>query len=136
VPPRIAEEICKTAGLSPRKRPRDVIGPEAEALYRALQKTKLMAPPTDCISPIGETAILKGLHKEIKGIFYTAVTRSPAVYRGNPFAIEAGLAFGSEGFLSPASGADMENVNGEEPELPLDSDEEPPQKKKNMSLAE
>ena len=53
-----------------------------------------MAPPSNCISPIGEKAILHGLYKQIKGDFYTAVTRPPAVYRGNPFIIEAGLAFG------------------------------------------
>ena len=66
----------------------------AEALYKAIQSTKIMAPPTNCISPIGEKAILHGLYKQIKGEFYTAVTRPPAVYRGNPFVIEAGLAFG------------------------------------------
>src|SRR5262249_43759383 len=49
---------------------------------------------SNCISPIGETAILHGLYKQIKGDFYTAVTRPPSVYRGNPFIIEAGLAFG------------------------------------------
>jgi DNA topoisomerase-6 subunit B len=54
-----------------------------------------MAPPTNCLSPIGEKAILSGLYKQIKGEFYTAVSRPPAVYRGNPFVIEAGLAFGS-----------------------------------------
>ena len=53
-----------------------------------------MAPPSNCLSPIGEKAILHGLYKQIKGEFYTAVTRPPAVYRGNPFVIEAGLAFG------------------------------------------
>jgi DNA topoisomerase-6 subunit B len=53
-----------------------------------------MAPPSNCISPIGQTAILHGLYKQIKGEFYTAVTRPPAVYRGNPFIIEAGLAYG------------------------------------------
>jgi DNA topoisomerase-6 subunit B len=53
-----------------------------------------MAPPSNCLSPIGERAILHGLYKQIKGDFYTAVTRPPAVYRGNPFVIEAGLAFG------------------------------------------
>ena len=53
-----------------------------------------MAPPSNCISPIGEKAILHGLYKQIKGEFYTAVTRPPAVYRGNPFVIEAGMAFG------------------------------------------
>src|SRR2546428_11265984 len=53
-----------------------------------------MAPPTNCLSPIGEKAILSGLYQQIKGDFYTAVTRPPAVYRGNPFVIEAGLAYG------------------------------------------
>jgi DNA topoisomerase-6 subunit B len=53
-----------------------------------------MAPPTNCLSPIGERALLAGLYRQIKGEFYTAVTRPPAVYRGNPFVIEAGLAFG------------------------------------------
>jgi DNA topoisomerase-6 subunit B len=53
-----------------------------------------MAPPTNCLSPIGEKAILSGLYQQIKGEFYTAVSRPPAVYRGNPFVIEAGLAYG------------------------------------------
>jgi DNA topoisomerase-6 subunit B len=89
-----AEEICKAAGVSPKARPRDVKGPEAEKLYKTIQATKLMAPPTNCLSPIGEKAILAGLYKQIKGEFYTAVTRPPAVYRGNPFVIEVGLAYG------------------------------------------
>ncbi|MFA6093075.1 MAG: DNA topoisomerase VI subunit B [Elusimicrobiota bacterium] len=91
---KVAEEICKTAELNPHKRPRDVMGVEAERLYKAVQATKIMAPPTNCLSPIGERAILAGLYRQIKGEFYTAVTRPPAVYRGNPFVIEAGLAFG------------------------------------------
>ena len=38
--------------------------------------------------------ILAGLKKQIAADFYTAVTRPPAVYRGNPFQIEVGLAYG------------------------------------------
>ncbi|MFH2201599.1 MAG: DNA topoisomerase VI subunit B [Elusimicrobiota bacterium] len=91
---RVAEEICAKAELTSRKRPRDIHGVDAERLYKAIQETKIMAPPTNCIAPIGEKAILYGLYKQIKGDFYTAVTRPPAVYRGNPFVIEAGLAFG------------------------------------------
>ena len=94
VSPQTAEEICKTANLPAHKRPKDVVGPEAEALFKAIQTTKIMAPPTNCLSPIGERAILAGLYRQIKGDFYTAVTRPPAVYRGNPFIIEAGLAYG------------------------------------------
>jgi DNA topoisomerase-6 subunit B len=94
ISPALAVEICKTAKLSPRARPRDIHGHPAELLYKTIQTTKIMAPPTNCLAPIGEQAILSGLYKHIKGEFYTAVTRPPAVYRGNPFIIEAGLAFG------------------------------------------
>ena len=94
VSPNVADGICKSAGLSPRARPRDVHGQAAESLYKAIQATKIMAPPTSCLSPIGEPAILSGLYQQIKGEFYTAVSRPPAVYRGNPFIIEAGLAYG------------------------------------------
>jgi len=90
----LAEEICKTAKIRPHTRPRDIHGETAETLYKAIQSTKIMAPPSNCISPIGEKAILYGLYKQITGDFYTAVSRPPAVYRGNPFVIEAGLAFG------------------------------------------
>src|SRR3989441_5108853 len=94
VSPAVAGGICKAAGLSARARPRDVHGDAAEKLYKAIQSTKIMAPPTNCLSPIGEQAILSGLYQQIKGDFYTAVSRPPSVYRGNPFIIEAGLAFG------------------------------------------
>jgi DNA topoisomerase-6 subunit B len=98
----LAQEICKTAKLSPGIRPRNVHGSAAEALYKVIQSTKIMAPPSNCISPIGERAILHGLYKQIKGEFYTAVTRPPAVYRGNPFLIEAGLAYGKAPEQVPA----------------------------------
>ncbi len=94
ISPQLADEICKAAKVSPNMKPRDLKGPVAETLYQTLQNTKIMAPPTNCISPIGEKAILSGLYKQIKGEFYTAVSRPPAVYRGYPFIIEAGLAYG------------------------------------------
>lgn len=94
VSPALATEMCKQAKLSPNTRPRDIHGQAAETLYKTIQTTKIMAPPTNCLAPIGEQAILSGLYKQIKGEFYTAVSRPPAVYRGNPFIIEAGLAYG------------------------------------------
>jgi DNA topoisomerase VI subunit B len=95
VSPTLAGEICKTATLSSNAKPRNIHGHPAETLYKAIQTTKIMAPPTNCLAPIGEQAILSGLYKQIKGEFYTAVSRPPAVYRGNPFIIEAGLAYGN-----------------------------------------
>lgn len=95
VSPQLAAEICKTAKLAPTAKPRNIHGHTAETLYKTIQTTKIMAPPTNCLAPIGGQAILSGLYKQIKGEFYTAVSRPPAVYRGNPFIIEAGLAYGN-----------------------------------------
>jgi DNA topoisomerase-6 subunit B len=106
VSPALAQEISRTAKLSPNATPRNVHGEDAEALYKAIQSTKIMAPPSNCLSPIGEKAILHGLYKQIKGEFYTAVTRPTAVYRGNPFVIEAGLAFGKGPDQAAAATAD------------------------------
>jgi DNA topoisomerase-6 subunit B len=107
----LAHEISKAAKISPNIRPRDVHGATAETLYKTIQSTKIMAPPSNCISPIGERAILHGLYKQIKGDFYTAVTRPPAVYRGNPFIIEAGLAYGK--------GPEQTTEKAEDPKIPL-----------------
>ena len=130
----------------------------AEELHKALGETKLMSPPTNCLSPIGDELMRKGLVsflnviesegeggdenaqldfdaagmkptkkaaraaagkapakaapapaqpvipdapaeegvERIKGhnYFIATVTRSPKVYRGNPFQVEVGLAYG------------------------------------------
>ncbi|MFC1766899.1 hypothetical protein ACFL6U_33095, partial [Planctomycetota bacterium] len=69
---------------------------EADNLFKCINQTKLMNPPTDCLAPIGEDLVLAGLKKQIQADFYTAVTRPPSVYRGNPFQIEAGIAYGGD----------------------------------------
>ena len=132
----------------------------AEELHKAIGGTKLMSPPTNCLSPIGDELMRKGLVsflsviesegesgdenaqldldsagmkpakkaakaaaagkpgkaepapvpaqptvpdapaeegvEKIKGhnYFIATVTRSPKVYRGNPFQVEVGLAYG------------------------------------------
>ncbi len=90
----VAKRICQTAEVSTRANTRKIGRKEAEQLYHAIQKTKIAPPATDCICPIGEDLILKGLHKVVPGEFYAAATRPPAVYRGNPFQIEVGLTYG------------------------------------------
>lgn len=154
----VADEILKKAGISPKTKPGKIADDvaEAEKLHKAIQATKIMSPPTNCLSPIGEELIHKGLmnflevtqetaaHEEleqlellaqsgrgkkkeearqkleqlksqqqteaataqeappsegeetIKGykFFITSVTRPPKVYRGNPFQVEVGLAYG------------------------------------------
>ena len=90
----VARRICEGAELTTRSSPRRIGRQEADALYQAIQTTKIKSPATDCLSPIGEELLLKGLHEVVPGEFYVAATRPPAVYRGNPFLIEVGLAFG------------------------------------------
>ncbi len=90
----VAQKICEAAKISTRANPRKFGRQEADSLYKAIQETKISAPATDCISPIGEPLILKGLHHQLPGEFFCAATRPPAVYRGNPFLIEVGLAYG------------------------------------------
>ncbi len=93
---KVAEEICAAAGLNPNARPRSLEVAQVEALFRAIPKVKIMAPPTSTIVPIGEALILEGLKQTLKADFYASTTRPPAVYRGNPFIVEAGLAYGGE----------------------------------------
>lgn len=90
----VARRVCETAKISTRANPKRIGRQEADALYQAIQTTRISAPATDCLVPIGEQLILKGLAQVVPGEFYCAATRPPAVYRGNPFVIEVGLAYG------------------------------------------
>jgi DNA topoisomerase-6 subunit B len=111
---RVALEICQRAGLEPKSRPSNVAFKESESLYKAIGETKLMNPPLDCISPIGEEQILAGLKKEVQASYYDAVTRAPSVYRGNPFQIELGIAYTNPGQPKQAT-ASGETQTAEEP---------------------
>jgi len=93
---RVSQQICDAAGLTTSTWVASVGHAEAEALYKAIRDVKIMGPPLDCLAPIGTKTILAGLLKGVRAEFYTASTRPPAVYRGNPFQIEVGLAFGGE----------------------------------------
>ena len=94
VSPRVASDILGQAKIGESTSPKSVHRNDAEALYRAIGKTKLMAPPTNCLAPIGEELLLAALKRQFPVGFYAASTRSPAVYRGNPFQVEVALAYG------------------------------------------
>ncbi|MCA9758044.1 MAG: DNA topoisomerase VI subunit B [Candidatus Eisenbacteria bacterium] len=91
---RVAAGMLESAGLRPTTRPSKLSTPEAERLHKAMGEAKIMAPPTNCISPIGEGLLFKAIEEEVQADFHAAVTRPPAVYRGNPFQVEVGLAYG------------------------------------------
>ena len=146
---QVAGEILRNSGIRERMRPREIAGDRdvAAKLHAGIQKTRIMAPPVNCLSPIGDALMRQGLVsflsvietegpegedgqldldqatkskargkgkakaapapepteveaeegvEKIKGhdYFIATVTRPPRVYRGNPFQVEVGLAFG------------------------------------------
>jgi DNA topoisomerase-6 subunit B len=91
---RVAEEICVNAGLSPAALVSRISHAELEKLLEGIATTKIMNPPTSCVAPIGEEQLVRGLQAVVPADFYASTTRPPAVYRGNPFIIEATLAYG------------------------------------------
>jgi DNA topoisomerase VI subunit B len=91
---RVALAICEAAKLSPGARPKRLAPAQVEALHKAMGQVKIMNPPTSCVVPIGEELLGASLEKGISADFFTSATRSPAVYRGNPFQVEVGLAWG------------------------------------------
>ena len=94
-----AQRVIDAAGrhLSTRSYPRHIAHAQATALHRAIQAIPVPAPRTDCIVPIGEAQLLKGLQAEVAADFYAVTTRPAATYRGNPFQVEVAIAYGHPG---------------------------------------
>jgi DNA topoisomerase-6 subunit B len=88
------------AGVPPDQKPSQLTLEQAGAILEAIKKVKIMAPETDCLSPIGETLIRKGLKNvlgSIKAEFYAPpITREPRVFAGNPFIVEVGIVYGGQ----------------------------------------
>jgi len=95
---RLAKEIAEKAHLSENAKTTQLDLDKFKALLSAMQSVKYLPPPTDCLSPIGEALIRKGLKNvldDAKPEFYTPpVSRSPRVYAGNPFQVEVGIVYG------------------------------------------
>jgi DNA topoisomerase-6 subunit B len=91
---KTAKEICAKAGIDPDVNPGDLSRDQAKRLLEAFKTVKIIAPSTECLSPITEDLIRKGLEKEYDVDFIATTTRDAAVHSGNPFIVEAGIAFG------------------------------------------
>lgn len=97
---RVAKEILEKADINPKARPSTLKLEESKKLLKAVSKVKIMAPQTDCLSPIGEGLIKKGLKHVLsdnRPEFYSPpITRDPKVYGGNPFLVEVGIVYGGD----------------------------------------
>ncbi|MCA9287509.1 MAG: ATP-binding protein, partial [Phycisphaerales bacterium] len=96
VSPSTAGDFCRGIGVTARTRASEIDTAKAERLFKLFQDAKLPPPPTDCLAPIGVQQLLKGMFKGVRAEFYAASSRSPDVYRGRPFLIEAAIAFGGD----------------------------------------
>ncbi len=98
ISPQLAGGLAKRAGIDPKARPNTVARQAVDALYKAINdaRTRIRPPSTDCLSPIGVRELLAGLTRGVRAEFYGVETRRPAVYRGNPFQVEVGLAWGGD----------------------------------------
>lgn len=97
---RVAKEILEKADINPKARSSSLKLEESKKLLKAVSKVKIMAPQTDCLSPIGEGLIKKGLKHVLsdnRPDFYSPpITRDPKVYGGNPFLVEVGIVYGGD----------------------------------------
>ncbi len=99
---RAAKELCAAAELEVSTKPKQMKPDDIRALLEAFQgermfqgkPVKMLNPPTNCLSPIEEMLIKKGLSKTIDSRFVTTMTRAPNVSQGNPYQVEVGLIFG------------------------------------------
>lgn len=99
---RAAKELCEAAEIVITAKPKSLKPDQIRALLEAFQgervvnnkAIKLLSPPTNCLSPIEEMLIKKGLSKTIDSRYIATMTRAPTVSHGNPFQVEVGLIFG------------------------------------------
>ena len=99
---RSAKELCEASEISEKTKPKGLKPEQMRSLLESFQgerlingkPVKLLNPPTNCLSPIEELLIKKGLSKTIDSRFIATLTRAPEVTQGNPYQVEVGLIFG------------------------------------------
>ncbi|MCJ7570895.1 MAG: DNA topoisomerase VI subunit B [Candidatus Thermoplasmatota archaeon] len=94
---RTSNAVIEKAGLDKNINPKDMTRDQFLALHKTFKEIKIMAPSTDCLSPIGETLIKRSLKTETQEIspeFIITSSRPPSVHSGNPFQVEVGLVYG------------------------------------------
>ena len=95
--PKTAEQILDGAGLPPRKNPKRLVAGRRPATARRHRRDEDRRP-ADRLPLAHRRGAGHGRASKsgVEAEFYTSVTRPAAVYRGNPFQIEVGLAYGGK----------------------------------------
>jgi DNA topoisomerase-6 subunit B len=96
-----AKEVLERAGIGINKKNKNLTQEEIKKLADVLRTYEKFRPPSsDALSSIGEELIKIGLKETLNAEFVEAVSRSPKVYSGHPFIVEAGVAYGGKIELS------------------------------------
>ncbi len=95
IPMRAMKEILQMSNIDQKNAPSDVTPEDSQQILSAFNEVRLMPPPTDCLSPIEDLLIKKGLEKGVDSAFVSTLTRPPSVANGNPFQVEVGLIYGN-----------------------------------------
>jgi len=94
---KTALEICSVAKLDTKVRANTIQLEQLNPLLDAMQTVKIPAPTaSQCLSPITEDLIVKGMEKEFQLDFIKARTRPGRVFGGNSFIVEAAIGFGGK----------------------------------------
>ncbi len=93
---KLPKDVKKELERIAKKNPKEFSKKELEKIWKTLQETKLRRPPTNALIPIGEKHLEKSLMEELKPEFVAVITRKPSVYRGIPYQVEVGIAYGGE----------------------------------------
>ena len=95
IPMRAMKEILQRSDIDQKTSPSEVTPEASQQILSSFNEVRLMPPPTDCLSPIEDLLIKKGLEKGVDSAFVSTLTRPPSVANGNPFQVEVGLIYGN-----------------------------------------
>ncbi|MFA5267762.1 MAG: DNA topoisomerase VI subunit B [Methanoregula sp.] len=90
-----AQEMCDRSGLKGTLKVKGLSTEDLKKLLAAMQDVAVPAPPaTQCLSPIGEELLRRGLEKEFQMDFVASRTRPSSVFSGHSFMVEAAIGYG------------------------------------------
>jgi len=94
--PEAARNAIRSCSFDVDKPPSTLGRQELMELLEAMRSVEVPPPSADCLSPVGEDVLVRGVVGRLRPEFMEAVTRRPSAMRGQPFLVEAIIAYGCE----------------------------------------
>jgi DNA topoisomerase-6 subunit B len=96
--PDIVRKVIKNCkgSVEVDKPPAELTRKEMAELVEAMRGVETLPPSPECLSPVGEDILVRGVVDRLRPKFIAAVTRKPSAMRGQPFLVEIIMAYGCE----------------------------------------